>query len=73
MKAEELPYSLDYMVTEVKPKTLYETQSDIRQRHWSRLLIIRYQKMEAETLGNKNGKVKVNALLNSVLDMQASD
>ena len=30
MKAEALTYSLDYTVTEVKPKTLYETQSDMK-------------------------------------------
>ena len=30
MKAEALPYSLHYTVTEVKPKTLYETQSDMK-------------------------------------------
>lgn len=30
MKGEALPYSLHYTVTEVKPKTPYETQSDIK-------------------------------------------
>ena len=30
MKAEALPYSQHYTVTEVKPNTLYETQSDIK-------------------------------------------
>ena len=30
MKAEALTYSLDYTVTEVKPKILYETQSDMK-------------------------------------------
>ena len=38
--------------------------SDRRSRHW----ITRYQKMDAETLGDKRGEVKVKALLNALVD-----
>lgn len=73
MKAEALPYSLDYAVTEVKPKTLYETQSDIKVKTLVEALDYTLAKDGGRDIGDKNGKVKVNALLNSVLDMQASD
>lgn len=73
MKAEALPYSLHYTVTEVKPKTLYETQSDIKVKTLVEALDYTLAKDGGRDIGDKNGKVKVNALLNSVLDMQASD
>ena len=35
---------------------------------WSRHCITRYQSMDAETLGDKQGKVKVSTLLNALVD-----
>ena len=42
-----------------------------KKRHsgrWSRHCITRYQRIDAETLGDKQGEEKVKALLNVLLD-----